>query len=140
MCIFCDIIAHKKPGFIISEDDNLIVFLSLENHPLIVPKKHIPDIFSLDDDTAAQIMKKAVRIATATKEALGSDGIYITQTNGEAAGQDVFHYHLHVYPKWCNKQTLGTDPESRRRVMELIKEALTRNEGHSSHENSDSKQ
>ncbi len=125
MCIFCDIIARKKPGFIINEDDNLIVFLSLENHPLIVPKKHIQDIFSLDDDTAAQIIKKAVKIAIATKEALESDGIYITQTNGEAAGQDVFHYHMHVYPKWADKQTLGTDAESRRKVMEKIKATLS---------------
>ena len=125
-CLFCDIISRKRPGFIIDEDDNLIVFLSLENHPLIVPKKHIPNIFSLDDDTAAQIMQKAVRIATATKEALQSDGIYITQTNGEAAGQDVFHYHMHVYPKWSSKQTLGTDAEARRKVMEQIRAILFR--------------
>ena len=123
-CIFCDIITRKRPGFIIGEDDNLIVFLSLENHPLIVPKKHIPDIFTLDDKTAAQIMKEAVRIATATKEALQSDGIYITQTNGEAAGQDVFHYHMHVYPKWSSKQTLGIDAEARQKVMEQIKATL----------------
>ena len=123
-CLFCDIITHKRPGFIIDEDDDLIVFLSLENHPLIVPKKHIPDIFSLDDDTASQIMKKAVRIASATKEALQSDGIYITQANGEAAGQDVFHYHMHVYPKWSSNQTLSTDAEARRKVMEQIKATL----------------
>ena len=123
-CIFCDIIARKSPGYIIAEDDNLIVFLSLENHPLIAPKKHISDIFSLDDNTAAQIMKEAVRIAAAMKVALQSDGIYITQANGEAAGQDVFHYHMHVYPKWSSQQTLGTDAEARQKVMEQIKATL----------------
>ena len=91
---------------------------------MIVPKRHIPDIFSPDDDTAAQIMKKAVRIATATKEALQSDGIYITQTNGEAAGQDIFHCHMHVYPKWNSKQTLGIDAETRQKVMEQIRATL----------------
>lgn len=99
-CIFCKIIDRKVPSHIIDEDDNLIVFLSLENHPLIVPKSHTLDIFSLDDNTGALIMKKAIKIAKATKKGLGCDGIYLTQANGEAAGQDVFHYHLHLYPKW----------------------------------------
>ncbi len=123
-CIFCKIIKREIPGFIIDEDEHLIVLVSLENHPLIVPKQHIQDIFSLDDDTASLIMKKAVQISLATKEALASDGIYITQANGAAAGQDVFHYHMHIYPKWMDKHILNTDPESRREVMEKIKAQL----------------
>ncbi|MDP3795099.1 MAG: HIT domain-containing protein [bacterium] len=123
-CTFCKIIDRKIPGFIIDEDDDLIVFLSLENHPLIVPKKHLPDIFALEDEMASLVMKKAVRIAKATKTALESDGIYLAQANGEAAGQDVFHYHLHVYPRWSDKNALGVDAESRQRVMEQIKEQL----------------
>ena len=120
-CVFCKIIDRKIPGFIIDEDDDLIVFVSRENHPLIVPKKHIPNIFELDDETAAAIMKKAIKIATATKSALESDGIYITQTNGEAAGQDVFHYHMHLYPRWNDERTLGRDDKSRQEVAEKIK-------------------
>lgn len=123
-CVFCKIIDKKIPGFIIYEDDVLIVFLSRENHPLIVPKKHIPNIFELDDDTASVIMKKAIRIAKATKNALASDGIYITQTNGEAAGQDVFHYHMHIYPKWNDQRVLERDDEFRKEVMEKIKNQL----------------
>jgi histidine triad (HIT) family protein len=64
-CIFCSIIAGEAPGFILDEDDSLIVFLSLESHPLIVPKKHVQDIFALDSDTAARIAQKSIRIAKA---------------------------------------------------------------------------
>ena len=99
-CIFCKIIAKEAPGFIIDEDDSVIVFLSLEHHPLIVPKKHLTDIFSLDADTASLIAKKSVIIAKAMREGLPCDGVYVTQTNGACAGQDVFHYHMHLYPKW----------------------------------------
>ena len=123
-CTFCKIINRKIPSYIIDEDDNLIVFLSLENHPLVVPKKHIPDIFSLDDDTASLVMKKAVRISKATKDALASDGIYITQANGEAAGQDTFHYHLHVYPRWIDQREWKSDDASRKVTMEKIHEKL----------------
>jgi len=103
-CIFCKIIEKKIPSYIIDEDDKLIVLLSLENHPLIVPKSHITDIFSLDNEIGALIMKKAIKIAKATKDGLNCDGIYLAQANGKAAGQDVFHYHLHLYPKWNNKE------------------------------------
>ena len=123
-CIFCKIIDRKIPGNIIDEDDDLIVFISLENHPLIVPKKHIQDIFNMDESIASLIMKKAVKIARATKEALGSDGIYIAQANGEAAGQDVFHYHLHVYPRWDDKRNMQVDPESKKQVLEKIRAKL----------------
>ncbi len=123
-CVFCKIIDRKIPGFIIDEDDTLIVFVSRENHPLIVPKKHIANIFELDEETGSAIMKKAVKIATATKAALESDGIYITQTNGEAAGQDVFHYHMHIYPKWNDQRTLERDDKSREEMADKIKAKL----------------
>ncbi len=99
-CVFCKIIARKLPSFIIDEDDSVVVFLSLEHHPLIVPKKHLENMFALDDELAAQIAQKSIKIAKAMRQGLGCDGIYVTQTNGSCAGQDVFHYHMHLYPKW----------------------------------------
>ena len=57
-CVFCKIISRKIPGFIIDEDESVIVFLSLENHPLIVPKKHHTDLLILDDETAFLIIKR----------------------------------------------------------------------------------
>jgi histidine triad (HIT) family protein len=92
------------PGYIIDENDSVIVFLSLERHPLVVPKKHLQDIFALDNETASSIVQKSIQIAKAMRTGLPCDGIYVTQTNGSCAGQDVFHYHMHLYPKWNDRK------------------------------------
>lgn len=102
MCTFCRIIQRQLPAYIIKEDEHIIVFLSKNNHPLIVPKKHIPDIYQLDDMTAAHVMQVAAEVARAVKTGLCCEGIYLTQANEPAAGQDVFHFHVHVYPRWSN--------------------------------------
>lgn len=99
-CAFCRIIRRQLPAYIIMEDEEVIVFLSKENHPLIAPKQHIPNIYSLDEATGASLMKAAIRLARAVKAGLQCDGIYLTQANERAAGQDIFHLHLHVYPRW----------------------------------------
>ena len=124
-CVFCQIISGKLPAHIVDETENLTVFLSLENHPLIVPKLHVPDIFSMTDDTAAHIAHASIRIAKATKAATNADGIYINQTNGEAAGQSVFHYHMHVYPKWLDGRVPLVTPASRLQMMHDIRNQLT---------------
>jgi histidine triad (HIT) family protein len=69
-CIFCRIARKQAPAFIIDEDDEVIAFLSLENHPLVAPKEHIPNIYAMGDDAAARVMKETVRIAKAVKVAL----------------------------------------------------------------------
>ncbi len=101
-CVFCRIVQRQAPACIISEDEQVISFLSLENHPLIVPKRHIPDIYSLDEATGAHIMSAAIEVARAVKEGLACEGIYLTQANEPAAGQDVFHFHLHIVPRFVN--------------------------------------
>jgi histidine triad (HIT) family protein len=98
--VFTRIIDRELPAYILHEDERVIVLLSLENHPLVVPKVPVRDIYGLDDATAAAIMQTAVRVARALKRALGCDGVYLSQANGAAAGQDVFHFHLHLYPRW----------------------------------------
>jgi len=101
-CVFCRIIQRQLPAWILKEDKHIIVFLSKNNHPLVVPKKHLPTIYELDELTAAQVMQAAVQIARAVKTGLPCEGVYLTQANEAAAGQDVFHFHLHVYPRWSN--------------------------------------
>jgi histidine triad (HIT) family protein len=103
-CIFCQIVKKEAPAYIIDENDAVIVFLSLENHPLVVPKEHVPNIYAMSDDTGSRVMAETIRIARAVKKALQCDGIYLTQSNEPAAGQDVFHFHLHVYPCWEGKE------------------------------------
>lgn len=120
-CVFCRIINGEEPAFVIEETDDIIVFLSLEHHPLIVPKAHIPDIFALSEHLGAAIMAETIRVAKAVREALGCDGIYLTQANGTAAGQDVFHLHLHIYPRWQGGPTVTLPP---RELAERIVRAL----------------
>src|SRR5258708_12383708 len=97
-CIFCKIIQREEPSYILTENEDVLVFLSLENHPLVVPKKHIPDIYALDERTAAAIMVEAVIIARAVKKGLGCDGINLVQANKPAAHQNAFHSPLHLKP------------------------------------------
>ncbi len=125
-CIFCKIIARQLLGYIVAEDENTIVFVSLEGHPIVAPKEHIRDIFGLNDKLASVIMQTAREVARATKEGLAADGIYITQTNGVAAGQSVFHYHMHVYPKWSDGRRLDCGDESRKRTMGIVRSFLQR--------------
>lgn len=123
-CIFCNIIDKRIPGYILDENEDVIVFLSLENHPLIVPKKHITNIYSLNNRLGAEVMKEAIKIAKAMKSGLTCDGIYVTQANESAAGQDVFHYHMHIYPKWNDNRRWESDEENRRLTLEKIKSSL----------------
>jgi histidine triad (HIT) family protein len=99
-CVFCNIISQAMPSHIIYEDTLVIVFMSLDNHPLVVPKAHVEDVFGLDDAVAARIMMIARDVSVATKSALKCDGINLIQSNGIAAGQDVFHFHLHIKPRF----------------------------------------
>ena len=129
-CIFCRIIARQALAYVLHEDDRVIVFLSLESHPLVVTKAHIPDIYTLNNDNAAAIMRTAVRVARAVKVGLGCDGVYLAQANEPAAGQDVFHFHLHVYPRWRGDglRFIGppqqTDPAVMARLREQIRAAF----------------
>lgn len=101
-CTFCGIIAREIQAHILDENDRVIVFLSLSNHPMVVTKAHIPDIYAMPNDLGAAVMSETIKVARAVKKALQCDGVYLTQANEHAAGQDVFHYHMHVYPCWGN--------------------------------------
>lgn len=121
-CIFCDIISGKAAAHIIKQNENVIVFLSLEGHPLVVPKAHIPDVFSLDPENAGHVMREAVAISNALREVCKCDGINLVQSNGSAAGQDVLHFHLHIKPRWKDDDVIirwNTDAEEEQKRLEL---------------------
>lgn len=99
-CIFCRIATHQAPADVIAESDEVIVFLSLENHPLVVPRAHVPNIYALDDALGAMLMRWTTRVARALKAGLGCEGVFVAQANEPAGGQDVFHLHIHVIPRW----------------------------------------
>jgi len=103
-CIFCKIVNGEIPSRTIYEDDDLKAFLDVnpatKGHVLIIPKEHSRDLHDLPDATAEKVIKLAKRIAAKLKEELGCDGINILQNNGQTAGQTVFHYHLHIIPRY----------------------------------------
>lgn len=101
-CIFCQIIRKQAPANIVYEDEHVVAFLSNrplnEGHTLVVPKKHYVNIYEISEEEAAYLFKIVKRVAHAVRDATGAEGIRIVQNNGEAAGQVVFHLHVHIIP------------------------------------------
>ena len=101
-CVFCLIIRKQAPASIIYEDEQVAAFLSNRpvnwGHTLVVPKKHYENIYEISEEEAAYLFKIVKRVADAVKAATGTEGIRIVQNNGEAAGQVVFHLHVHIIP------------------------------------------
>lgn len=102
-CIFCKLSNGEIPTNALYEDDIVKVIFDLnpasKGHVLIIPKNHFDDIYSMDNATAAHVFQTAVKVSKAMKEALNCDGLNIVQNNGEAAGQTVFHFHMHIIPR-----------------------------------------
>lgn len=102
-CIFCKIIKGEIPSFTVYEDEDFKVILdrfpAAPGHVLIIPKVHYSDMFELSEEAAAKLYPLAKKIAERVKEVSGSEGINIVQNNGEAAGQSVYHFHLHIIPR-----------------------------------------
>jgi len=103
-CIFCKIIAGEIPSTTVYEDNDfkaiMDIFPAAKGHVIILPKKHYANLYELEENIAAKALLVAKKIAIAVKEELRCDGINILQNNGEAAGQTVFHFHMHVIPRY----------------------------------------
>ena len=107
-CIFCKIANGEIPSATLYEDEDFRVILDLgpasKGHALILPKAHAANIYEISDDMAAKAMILAKKMATKMTEALKSDGFNIVQNNGEPAGQTVFHFHMHLIPRYEGDQ------------------------------------
>lgn len=103
-CIFCKIAAGEIPSRKIYEDKDLIAIMDLnptsKGHSLIIPKEHCTNIYDIDEDIAAKVMKTAKKLATKMTVALNCDGFNLLQNNGETAGQTMFHFHMHLIPRY----------------------------------------
>lgn len=103
-CIFCKISAGEIPSNTIYEDEEFRVILDLapasKGHALILPKEHYADIYEIDEDVAGRAMKLAKHMAVHMTEVLGCEGFNILQNNHEVAGQTVFHFHMHLIPRY----------------------------------------
>lgn len=103
-CIFCKLANGDIPTATLYEDDDFRVILdagpAAKGHALIIPKEHYADLYELSDELAAKVLVLAKKMITRLTDFLGCDGYNIVQNNGEAAGQTVFHFHLHMIPRY----------------------------------------
>ena len=116
-CIFCKIANGDIPSKTLYEDEDFRVILDLgpatKGHALMLPKNHFANLYELSDEMAAKVLPLAKKMASQMTEKLGCDGFNLVQNNGETAGQTVFHFHLHLIPRYENDgQKIGWVPGS----------------------------
>lgn len=129
-CIFCKIIAGEIPSYTLYEDEKYKVILDVgpatKGHALILPKSHYANLYELPEEDAAEVMKLAKKMMIRMTDKLKCDGFNIVQNNGETAGQTVFHFHMHLIPRYKNdgeilKYVAG---EPGREELEQIQKAI----------------
>ena len=133
-CMFCKIANGEIPSSTVYEDEDFRVILDLgpaaKGHALILPKEHFKDVCELDPTVAAKVLPLGAKIGAAMKKSLGCAGFNLVQNNGEAAGQTVFHFHVHVIPRYEGGPSMVTwtpgseKPEVLAETAEKIKKAL----------------
>lgn len=131
-CIFCKIANGEIPAATLYEDEEFRVILDLgpasKGHALILPKTHAANIYELPDDLAGKAMILAKKMALRLTEALKCDGFNIVQNNGETAGQTVFHFHMHLIPRYQGDHVGITwtpgklSDEDREEILSKVKE------------------
>ena len=103
-CLFCKIVAGDLPARIVDSDDRTVSFMDInpatKGHALVIPREHAPDLLSVPQEDLDACMRAAQRLARKAKERLGADGINLLNSCGPAAWQTVFHFHVHVVPRY----------------------------------------
>jgi len=103
-CIFCSIVAGSAPAHVVEEDARTIAFMDINplvrGHVLVVPRAHAAELWEMAIDDGAALMRMTQRIAGAVHAAFAPDGVNLFHATGAAAGQTVFHVHMHVVPRW----------------------------------------
>ncbi len=102
-CVFCRIVAKEIPAAVVYEDDVTIAFMDAgqvnPGHVLVAVKEHAENLYELNDRQASALLGAAARVARAIRGAFSPEGLSVYQANGKAAGQTVFHYHMHLLPR-----------------------------------------
>jgi histidine triad (HIT) family protein len=103
-CIFCKIVAGELPATIVDQDERTVAFMDINpatrGHALVIPRTHTPDLLSIDPQELTAVVSAAQRLALRAKERLKADGINVINSCGAAAWQTVFHFHVHVIPRY----------------------------------------
>jgi len=102
-CVFCKIVAGEIPAFKIYEDEHTLAFMDIhpanEGHALVIPKEHTENAWSISAEDMARTAETVRRVAAAVVRTVENEGLNLLQANGPAAGQSVFHFHIHVLPR-----------------------------------------
>ena len=121
-CIFCKIARGELPAVKVYEDEHTLTFMDIQpaspGHALVIPKTHAPNLLEITEPELFVVAATTQRVARAIQKALAPDGIRIVQTNGAAAGQSVFHYHVHIIPMQ-EGQRVGAHGRERANLEEL---------------------
>jgi histidine triad (HIT) family protein len=103
-CVFCEIVAGRSPAHVVAHDERTVAFMDIaplsRGHVLIVPRAHAAELWAISPEDGSALMHAALRVAAAVNEAFQPEGLNLFHATGEAAGQTVFHVHLHVVPRW----------------------------------------
>jgi histidine triad (HIT) family protein len=105
-CIFCKILAGELPSTIVDEDERTVAFMDIapatRGHALVIPRTHTPDLLSIDPDDLAAVALASQRLAMRISERLSADGVNLVNSCGAVAWQTVFHFHVHVIPRYAD--------------------------------------
>ena len=133
-CIFCKIAAGDIPAATLFEDEDFRVILDLgpasKGHALILPKENYANLYEMPDELAGKAMILAKKMVTVMTKALDCDGFNVVQNNGESAGQTVFHFHMHLIPRYEGDQvgltwTPGTlEADVKEEILQKVKSAF----------------
>ena len=125
-CIFCKIVRGDIPSFRIFEDELTIAFMDINpanvGHALVIPRRHAEDLYGIDDESLTAVARAAQRVARAVERTVDSQGLNLVQCNGDAAGQSVYHFHMHVLPRAIGddlKLNWGIRPGDMKSIGEL---------------------
>jgi histidine triad (HIT) family protein len=114
-CAFCEIVSGSRSQPVVLDEAEVLAFMDLrqprQGHVLVVPKRHIENIFELDDAAGSALMAAVVKVARAVRAAFEPDGVSIWSSNGPGAHQEVPHLHLHVMPRFVGDGLLRVYPD-----------------------------
>jgi histidine triad (HIT) family protein len=103
-CIFCSIVAGDAPATIVDEDEHTVAFMDIHpwtpGHALVIPREHHKNLYEIDEETLCQVMTAAKRLSLKVRDALNADGVNLLNSTERAAWQTVFHFHVHVIPRY----------------------------------------
>jgi histidine triad (HIT) family protein len=133
-CVFCKIVRGEIPATLVLQDEQTLVFMDIGSvnpgHMLVAAKPHVENLQGMGEELAGAMFRSAARAAKAIDKVFKPDGISVYQANGAAAGQTVFHAHIHVLPRWANDGLTFTWPvknpsrEELERVAARLRAAL----------------